>query len=332
MEKKMDLQQQQLLNRTECVDKVSGRFTFPLCLRHSFLPPQMSLTLEEKQQLAKEQEQAAKLRSQQPLAPQTIKPAASSNTQVNRLRSFVLFCFLLHTAARNILRKRTSFSVCPATMNNPLRVVLQTKDLTSSLLNNMTSLNSLSLANAPRPAPVQGATIAAFPSPSPMMGSMGAPVSNGFNPPMGFQAGGMGMGMRPAGPNTFGGMATTTSTPNFGALTQSQGPLGQTAKGPDMSALDNLFTPNKPKVTLNQIGPKAGPGTNPPWLNQYGSAQNTQLQGAAAVGAVPGAFGMQANPFFSPQNFSQAAAPPGMNQSGLKHSTSANNDLKDLFG
>lgn len=42
----------------------------------------MSLTLEEKQRLAKEQEQAAKLRNQQPLAPQTIKPASTNNTTV----------------------------------------------------------------------------------------------------------------------------------------------------------------------------------------------------------------------------------------------------------
>lgn len=45
-----------------------------------FTPPQMSLTLEEKQRLAKEQEQAAKLRNQQPLAPQTVKPAPSNTT------------------------------------------------------------------------------------------------------------------------------------------------------------------------------------------------------------------------------------------------------------
>ncbi|KAM7367179.1 hypothetical protein PAMP_015101 [Pampus punctatissimus] len=254
-------------------------------------PNRMSLTLEEKQRLAKEQEQAAKLRSQQPLAPQTIKPASASNAQ--------------------------------------------TKDLTSSLLNNMTSLNSLSLANTPRPAPVQGTTISAFPSSTPMVASIGAPVPNGFNPTMGFQAGGMGMGMRPPGPNTYGGMATTTSTPNFGALTQNQGPFGQTNKGPDMSALDNLFSANKPKVTLNQMGPMAPPGSNTPWLSQYGSAQNaqTQMQGAPVVmGGLQSGFGMQANPFFSPQNFSQPTAAPGVNQSGLKHSASVNNDLKDLFG
>ncbi|KAM9334514.1 SCY1-like protein 2 [Symphorus nematophorus] len=251
-------------------------------------PNRMSLTLEEKQRLAKEQEQAAKLRNQQPLAPQTIKPASTTNTK--------------------------------------------TKDLTSSLLNNMTSLNSLSLSNTARPAPVQGTTIAAFPSSGPMMGPMGASVSNGFNPPMGFQTGGVGMGMRPAGPGLYGGMATTTSTPNFGALTQNQGPN----KAPDMSALDSLFTPSQPKVTLNQMGQKAPPGPNTPWLNQFGSPQNaqTQMQGASVgMGGVPSGFGMQANPFFSPQNFSQpAAAAPSLNQSGIKHSASVNNDLKDLFG
>ncbi len=204
--------------------------------------------------------------------------------------------------------------------------MLQTKDLTSSLLNNMTSLNSLSLANTSRPAPVQGTTIAAFPSPTPMLGTMGAPVSNGFNPPMGFQTGGMGMGMRPTGPGLYGGMATTTSTPNFGALTQNQGP-----KAPDMSALDNLFTPSQPKVTLNQMGPKAAPGPNTPWLNQFASPQNAQTA-SVAMGGVSSGFGMQANPFFSPQNFSQPAAAPNLNQSGIKHSASVNNDLKDLFG
>ncbi|XP_061922804.1 SCY1-like protein 2 isoform X3 [Entelurus aequoreus] len=241
-------------------------------------PNRMSLTLEEKQRLAKEQEQAAKLRSQQPLAPQSIKPPASTNSQ--------------------------------------------TKDLTNSLLNSMTSLNSMSLANTPRPTLAQG-------GPNFPVGSIGTAVSNGFNPAMGFQTAGMGMNMRPPGPNVYGGMATTTSTPNFGALTQNQGAAGQMSKGPDLSALDNLFTSNKPKVTLNQIAPKAVPGNSAPWLGQFGSPQNAQtaIQGASAG---VGGFGMQANPFFSPQNFSQT--PVSMNQSGLKHSTSANNDLKDLFG
>ncbi|XP_056877979.1 SCY1-like protein 2 isoform X1 [Takifugu flavidus] len=251
-------------------------------------PNRMSLTLEEKQRLAKEQEQAAKLRNQQPLAPQAAKQSAASNAQA--------------------------------------------KDLTSSLLNNMTSLNSLSLANAPRPAPVQGSTMAAFPSSGTMMGPMGAQISNGFNTPMSFQTGGMGMGMRPPGPAHYGaGMATTTSTPNFSAFNQHQGPN----KTPDMSALDSLFKPSQPKVTLNQMGPKAPPGTNNTWLQQFGGTPNaqTQMQGASVpLGGVPGGFGMQANPFFSPQNFSQPAAAASLNQSGVKHSSSVSGDLKDLFG
>lgn len=57
----------------------------PVCLRSLFsssASPQMSLTLEEKQRLAKEQEQAAKLRNQQPLAPQTVRPASANNSKV----------------------------------------------------------------------------------------------------------------------------------------------------------------------------------------------------------------------------------------------------------
>uniref|UniRef100_A0AAZ3S7Z0 Protein kinase domain-containing protein n=1 Tax=Oncorhynchus tshawytscha TaxID=74940 RepID=A0AAZ3S7Z0_ONCTS len=244
----------------------------------------MSLTLEEKQRLAKEQEQVAKLRNQPALAPQSIKPATPST---------------------------------------------QAKDLTSCLLNNMTSLGSLSLTSSPRPGLIQGSTISAYPSTTPM-GSM---ASNGYNPTMSFQTGGQ--GMRPPGPGLYGGMATTTSTPNFGALTHNQG----STNTPDMSALDSLFTSNKPKVSLNQMAPpKLTPGTTAtPWHNQFGSAQPSQtapMQGAPlAMGGVTSGFGMQANPFFSPQNFSQPTAAPVMNAGGgLRHSSSVNNDLKDLFG
>ncbi|KAI7792012.1 putative SCY1-like protein 2 [Triplophysa rosa] len=242
-------------------------------------PSRVSLTLEEKQRLAKEQEQAAKLRSQQPLAPQSVKPATTTT---------------------------------PA------------KDLTSSLLNSMTSLNNFSLNSGPR-----GTISSAFPS-GPSMGGMGAmgPVSNGFNTPMGFQTGGMGIGMRPTTPALYGGMATTTSTPNFSALTQNQ---NQPGKPTNMSALDSLFTQNKPKVSMNQMAPKPAPGTTAPspWLNQFGMGQPSQT---APVQVAPmgmqGGFGAQANPFFNPQNFSQPVAAPAM----MKQSAPVNNDLKDLFG
>ncbi|KAI1888120.1 hypothetical protein AGOR_G00181770 [Albula goreensis] len=245
-------------------------------------PSRVSLTLEEKQRLAKEQEQAAKLRTQQPLAPQVIKPAATTS---------------------------------------------QAKDLTSSLMNNMTSLSSLSLATGPRQA---APTSAGFPPAAPMggMGAMGT-MSNGFNSGMGFPSPGMNMGVRPAAAPApmYGGMATTTSTPNFSALTQNQ-----PSKPPDMSALDNLFTPQKPKVTLNQMAPMPGPS---PWLNQFGSQQPAQAA-PLPMGGAQGGFGMQANPFFNPQNFSQPTpvpqAMPPMNTGAIRQSTSVNNDLKDLFG
>ncbi|KAI4874660.1 hypothetical protein NFI96_031157 [Prochilodus magdalenae] len=252
-------------------------------------PSRVSLTLEEKQRLAKEQEQAAKLRSQQPLAPQTIKPATTT---------------------------------------------AQAKDLTSSLLNSMTSLNNLSLNSGPRTTPIQAGAVSSGFSGGSTMGGMGT-ISNGFNSTMGFQTGGMGMGMRPTTPGMYGGMATTTSTPNFSTLTQNQ---NQPSKPPDMSALDSLFTANKPKVSLNQMvsSPATAPAAPSPWLNQFGTGHPSQTAGmqAAPMGmaGVQGGFGMQANPFFNPQNFAQPAAAPTVNTGMLKQSTSVNTDLKDLFG
>ncbi|KAK9976118.1 hypothetical protein ABG768_021324 [Culter alburnus] len=256
-------------------------------------PSRVSLTLEEKQRLAKEQEQAAKLRSQQPLAPQSVKPATTTT---------------------------------------------QAKDLTSSLLNNMTSLNNLALTSGTRTMPMQGGTISStFPA-APTMGGMGTMgVSNGFNSPMGFQTGSMGMGMRPATPGLYGGMATTTSAPNFSALTQNQN-QNQSGKPPDMSALDSLFTSSKPKVSLNQMAPKPAQGTTAPapWLSQFGTGQPSQtapIQATPmAMTGVQGGFGMQANPFFNPQNFSQPVASSTMNTGMMKQSASVNNDFKDLFG
>ncbi|XP_036373875.1 SCY1-like protein 2 isoform X1 [Megalops cyprinoides] len=248
-------------------------------------PSRVSLTLEEKQRLAKEQEQAAKLRSQQPLAPQVIKPATPTS---------------------------------------------QAKDLTSSLLNNMTSLSNLSLGAGTRPGPTQAGTISSGLSSAAPMGGVGAmgTMTNGFGSGMGFPSPGVNMGVRPAGPGMYGGMATTTSTPNFSALSQSQ------PSKPDMSALDSLFTSQKPKVTLNQMAPMSAPMSAPsPWLNQFGAQQPPQAA-PLPMGGVQGGFGVQANPFFNPQNFAQPtpAAAPAMNPGAVRHSASVNNDLKDLFG
>uniref|UniRef100_A0A672Q523 Protein kinase domain-containing protein n=1 Tax=Sinocyclocheilus grahami TaxID=75366 RepID=A0A672Q523_SINGR len=210
------------------------------------------------------------------------------------------------------------------------------KDLTSSLLNTMTSVNNLSLNSGSRTIPMQGGTVSStFPA-GPTMGGMGTMgVSNGFNSPMGFQTGGMGMGMRPAAPCLYGGMATTTSAPNFSALTQNQ---NQPSKPTDMSALDSLFTSSKPKVSMNQMAPKPAPGATAPspWLSQYGTGQPSQTAPMQAtpmgMTGVQGGFGMQANPFFNPQNFSQPVASSTINAGVMKQSASVNNDLKDLFG
>ncbi len=184
--------------------------------------------------------------------------------------------------------------------------------------------------------PMQGGTISStFPA-GPSMGGMGTMgISNGFNSPMGFQTGGMGMGMRPATPGFYGGMATTTSTPNFTALAQNQ---NQPSKPSDMSALDSLFTSSKPKVSMNQLTPKPAPGATAPspWLSQFGTGQPSQTAPMQAtpmgMTGVQAGFGMQANPFFNPQNFSQPVTSSTMNAGVVKQSASVNNDLKDLFG
>lgn len=208
--------------------------------------------------------------------------------------------------------------------------ILQAKDLTSSLLTNMTSLNNMSLNSSSRTAPMQ--TSGGF-STTPTMGGMGTmpQMSNGFNSPMTFQTGGLGMSMRPTAPGLYGGMSSTNSAPNFAALTQNQ---NQPNKPPDMSSLDSLFPANKPKVSLNQIPskPAVGAGVAPSlWINQFNSAQSSQTAPMQALpmgmSGVQGGFGVQANPFFSPQNFSQPAPAPA-----VKQSMSVSNDLKDLFG
>lgn len=223
---------------------------------------------------------------------------------------------------------------CIYYMNNAFIFLSQAKDLTNSLLTNMNSLNSLSLSSGSRTAPMQTGTLSSGFSSTPTMAGMGtlAPISNGFNSPMGFQT--AGMGMQTTAPGVYGGMASTNSTPNFNALSQNQ---NQSSKPADMSALDSLFSANKPKVSLNQMVPKPATGAAPsPWINQLGAGQPSQTAPMQALPmgmtGVQGGFGMQANPFFSPQNFSQPAAAPTMNTGMLKQSMSVNNDLKDLFG
>lgn len=252
-----------------------------------------SLTLEEKQKLAKEQEQAQKLKSQQPLHPQ------------------------VHT------------TIAP---------VKQTKDLTDTLMDNMSSLSSLSVS-APKAA---ASTFTAVPSSG--LGMMfSTPIdntkrnlTNGLNGNMGFQTPGFSLPV-----NTNQNFFSSTSTPgvtslslgapptlpNFSALSAPAAGVKQTQQRPtDMSALNNLFGPQKPKVSMNQLSQQK-PNQ---WLNQFVPPQGSAGMGSSVMGPQvnvigQSAFGMQGNPFFNPQNFIQ---PP----TTMTSSSSASNDLKDLFG
>nr|XP_034343011.1 SCY1-like protein 2 isoform X5 [Arvicanthis niloticus] len=254
-----------------------------------------SLTLEEKQKLAKEQEQAQKLKSQQPLKPQ------------------------VHT---------------------PIAPVKQTKDLTDTLMENMSSLTSLSVST---PKISASSTFTSVPSTGLSM-MFSTPIdntkrnlTNGLNANVGFQTSGFNMPVNPnqnffSGTSTAGVTTMTLGAPptmsNFSPLSIPPAGVKQTQQRPtDMSALNNLFGPQKPKVSMNQLSQQK-PNQ---WLNQFAPPQASPVMGGAAMGtqmSVMGqaAFGMQGNPFFNPQNFAQP--PP----TTMTSSSSASNDLKDLFG
>ncbi|XP_026640341.1 SCY1-like protein 2 isoform X2 [Microtus ochrogaster] len=252
-----------------------------------------SFTLEEKQKLAKEQEQAQKLKSQQPLKPQVHTPIAPSK---------------------------------------------QTKDLTDTLMDNITSLTSLSVSTSKLST---SSTFTSVPSTGLNM-MFSTPIdnskrnlTNGLNANMGFQTSGFSMPVNP-NQNFFSGSSTagvTTMTLGAAPALSSYNPLSvpPTAvkaqqRPADMSALNNLFGPQKPKVSMNQLSQQK-PNQ---WLNQFVPPQGSSGMGSAAMGVqanVMGqaAFGMQGNPFFNPQNFAQPSAT-------MTSSSSASNDLKDLFG
>ncbi|KAM5170811.1 SCY1-like protein 2 isoform 2-T2 [Mantella aurantiaca] len=262
-------------------------------------PSKVSLTLEEKQKLAKEQEQVQKMKSQQPLRPTAMTPAAPAK---------------------------------------------QTKDLTRTLMENMTSLNSLSGASA-KPAASGG-----FAPVSNMPGSIGFPapvdnmslnrnVQNGLNSNLGLQPSGFGNmgsvtpnqnffpGTVPMGMNKMAPMSTPNTMQNFSTVSSPPVVLQQNSfskPSSDMSSLDNLFGPQKAKVSMNQMSHQK-PN---PWLNQFAPPQSSpNMSGTVTQTGVMGqtGFGVQSNPFFNPQGFNQPATT-------MKNSTSASNDLKDLFG
>ncbi|OXB70372.1 UNVERIFIED_CONTAM: hypothetical protein H355_013851 [Colinus virginianus] len=254
---------------------------------------QASLTLEEKQKLAKEQEQAQKLKSQQPL-----KPLATSVTPP----------------------------------------VKQTKDLTDTLIDNMSSLTSHSINKA---------SSNSFSSVSSMGVGMGfsSPVdgtkrnmTNGLNSNMGFQTAGFSMGSGPTVQNFFSGPSATGATkmnivptasmPNYSPMSAASAisPLTQQNRPPDMSALDNLFGPQKPKVSMKQLAQQK----SNQWVNQFVPPQGSPRVSSSVMGPQMNmigqtGFGIQGNPFFAPQNFAQPA-------NTMTNSSSASNDLKDLFG
>uniref|UniRef100_A0A8D2NK13 SCY1-like protein 2 n=1 Tax=Zosterops lateralis melanops TaxID=1220523 RepID=A0A8D2NK13_ZOSLA len=295
-EHKTKLEQLHVMQEQQKSLDISNQMSGSEEARSSGTGNQASLTLEEKQRLAKEQEQVQKLKSQQPLMPQA------------------------------------------TTVTPPVK---QTKDLTDTLIDNMASLTSRPINQA------QVASSNSFSSVPSMGVGMGfsSPIdntkrnmTNGLNTNMGFQTAGFTMGAGLATQNFFSGPSTAGATkmnivppasmPNYSPMNAASAisPLTQQNRPPDMSALDNLFGPQKPKVSMKQLAQQK----SSQWVNQFvpppGSpnASNTALGPQMNMIAQPG-FGIQGNPFFSPQNFAQPA-------NKMTNSSSASNDLKDLFG
>lgn len=211
-----------------------------------------------------------------------------------------------------------------------------------TLMENMTSLNSFS-GDSSKP------TMGGFSSPSSMPGSIGFPapvdnmsinrnVHNSLNSNTGFQPSGYNPvsvypnhnffpSTAPVGMNKMVPMSTPTSMQNFNTLSSPPGMLQQNSfskPAADMSSLDNLFGSQKSKVSMNQMSQQK-PST---WPNQFVSPQSSQtMSGTMTQTGIMGqtGFGVQSNPFFNPQGFTQSA-------NTMKTSSSASNDLKDLFG
>ncbi|KAM3833604.1 SCY1-like protein 2 isoform 2-T2 [Vipera latastei] len=243
-----------------------------------------SLTLEEKQKLAKEQEQAQKLKNQQPLKPQS------------------------HAI------------IAP---------VKQTKDLTDTLRDNIASLTTQPISKPKVPSS------SSFSSVGIGMGfssSVENTKRNGLNANMGFQPSGFGMGIGTTSQNFFGNtgvtgmtnmnMLPTANMPSYSPLNTTS-PVVQQSRPSDMSALDSLFGPQKPKVSMNQLSQQK---TNQ-WLNQFAPPQGTNSCPLGTQMNIMGqtGFGLQGNPFFNPQNFTQPT-------NSMINSSSASKDLNDLFG
>lgn len=231
--------------------------------------------------------------------------------------------------------------VCTGKAFNCILCILQTKDLTDTLIDNMSSLTSHSInkakvasSNSFSSVPSMGVGMG-FSSP---IDNTKRNITNGLNPTMGFQTAGFSMGAGPTTQNFFSGPSATGTTkmnivptanmPNYSPMNaaSAMSPLTQQNRPPDMSALDNLFGPQKPKVSMKQLAQQK----SSQWVNQFVPPQGSPSASSSVLGpqmnmiGQPG-FGIQGNPFFAPQNFAQPA-------NTMTNSSSASNDLKDLFG
>ncbi|KAJ8299631.1 hypothetical protein KUTeg_023691 [Tegillarca granosa] len=307
-------------------------FIIPLSIDNNLNLPQTSLTLEEKQRLAKQQEQQRVFKSQKPLN-------VSSSSMTSQSTS------------------ATSASSAPV------------KDLTSSLMNsNMMglqtssnrSLNNVSSASMGRGGNSFGMSSSASTGPSSynvggQTSSMG--VSGGFS------GGSSSMGQSSMGYSSGGMMGQNSMMSGGGQSSPMQ--YNQTSKQKvDLSAFDSLMpgsSSSQNKMSLNQmsqqniqnrptgtgsIGFMGNPG-NMGMMGNMGMGQNTmmnmsggmrpnQMMGSSGIGQynqghMQNPMGMQSGaPQFGGMNFQQQQA-QRMNQQ-TSNQNSSNNDIADIFG
>ncbi|XP_032815884.2 SCY1-like protein 2 [Petromyzon marinus] len=299
----------------------------------------VSLSLEEKQKLAKDQEQAHKLRSQPTLNP---KPSAA-------------------TAAKPQAKNLTATLIAGPPSMGSLAIGQQQPAMPSTQTAGYGNPSGGGFTGSSGGFPIAASTSMSSGGGGGGFG-VGATMGNpaGFNAsasPSAFVSSPMNSGAAFAGGGggaTFGQGAfgngvprlpQSGSIPNFpaapfggggGGLHQQSG-AGAQQKPVNLASFDDLFGPQKPKVSLNQIRPPMQqPAAPSPWLNQFASQPGAQgFVGAPPRAGVPmmappqnvGVPMYQGNPFMlpPPQGFQQGAT---VNQS----SNTGGDALKDLLG
>ncbi|NWR34968.1 SCYL2 protein, partial [Tachuris rubrigastra] len=237
-----------------------------------------SLTLEEKQKLAKEQEQAQKLKSQQPLKPQAtaITPPVKQTKDLSLSLSHNMSSLTSHPINNSLSLSLNSFSTVTS-----MGVGTLSLSLSDNTKRNMTNGLNLSLSLSP----------AGF--------SMGAGLTTHSLSLSLSATGATKMNIVPT-------LSLSLSSPMNAASAVS--PLLSLSLSPDMSALDNLFGPHSLSLSLKQLAQQKSSQWVTLSLSLSGSPNaSSSVLGPLSLSLSQPGFGIQGNPFFSSLSLSLPA-------------------------